>query len=237
MIQKAAIVAAVLSVVSSPAIAQGFTGGTLGVEVDAPTDLDDFGGTTYFLGGEYAINRQFSVAADVSSYRFDNISEDASSGTLHGIYHLSDAASGGVFVGVDRLDEDNSFVYGLEGGTEFQGGYVEGYIAAFDNEDTGAEGSFLGVNGAYALRNGFALTASAATADANGTDVTKFAFGGGYTLQAGPELYAEVGRVTLDDGTDSMEDNYIGLGARINFGAARGTTFDQRSLFEILPQF
>lgn len=235
MIHKAALAAGVLSAISAPALAQGFSGGTLGVEVNAPTDFDDFGGTTYFLGGEYAVTRQFSIGADASSYRFDNIGQDASSATLHGIYHLSSTASAGLFVGVDRFDGDDANLLGLEFGTEFQSGYVEVYAGRMDD---GAEtGNLFGATGAYALQNGFALTGDAARANYDDGDVSKFALGAGYTLQAGPELYAEIGKVSQTDDGVKNDDTYIGLGARINFGAARGTTFDQRSLFEILPQF
>lgn len=235
MFRTAATAAVLMTACATGVLAQGITGGTLGVEVDVPTDFNDFGGTTYFGGLEYGINRSFSIAGDVSSYRFEHLGSDATSATLHGIYHLSDSASVGAFFGQDRVEDGNSNTFGLEGGTEFQGGFVEGYFGK--TEGDAYDGTFFGADAAYSLQNGFALTGSLGAASLDQGDVNKIAIGGGYTLQAGPELYAEVGRISDDTSEASDAETYIGLGARINFGAARGTTFDQRSVFEILPQF
>lgn len=230
------ITAAVLAVVGSGVMAQGITGGTIGVEVTQPTDFDEFVGTNYFGAIEYGINRQFAVSADLSSYRFDSIDEDATSATLHGIYHLSDTASVGAFYGLDRPEDASDVnIFGVEGGTEFMGGQVEGYLGLADND---AETVIYGVDGNYAFTESISFKGGAAFAD-SGDDgsASTFSLGAEYTITGGPSLYAELGNVNLDDGVSDESETFVGIGARINFGAARGTTFGQRSIFEALPQF
>lgn len=234
MITKAAA-AAVLLAVATPVYAQGVTGGTLGVEVNAPTDLSDFGGTTYFGGIEYAINKNFSVAADISSYRFDNLGTDASSATLHGIYHMNDLTSFGLFFGQDKNETETSKVMGVEAGTEFMGGTVEGYVGRA-NSDT-SDATIIGADGFYDWSESIQFTGGAAIANFDLGSTRTVTVGASYTISNGPDLYAEIGSVSVDDGTSTDSDTFIGLGARLNLGAERGTTFDQRSLFEILPQF
>lgn len=233
MFHKAAI-AATLFVVASPLSAQGITGGTIGVEVDAQSDLSDIGGTTYFGGIEYGINRDFSIAADLSSYSFDSISNDVTSATVHGIYHLSDSASVGLFLGQDRNDGATADVYGIEGGTEFMGGTVEGFVGMVDGA---SDATIFGIDGNYDWSDAISFTGSAAFGNYDDGNSSKFSVGASYTIANGPDLYAEIGSATAEAGGVSDSDTFIGIGARINFGAARGTTFDQRSLFEILPQF
>jgi len=230
------IAAAVLAVIGSGAMAQGITGGSIGVEVTQPTDFDDFTGTNYFGAIEYGITRQFAVSADLSSYRFDSIDEDATSATLHGVYHLSDSASVGVFYGQDRREDDSSLnIYGLEGGAEFMGGQVEGYVGMADND---AETLILGADGTYAYNEAISFIGGLAYQD-SGDDgsATTVSLGAEYTISGGPSLYAELGNANVDTGTVEDSETFIGLGARINFGAARGTTFGQRSIFEALPKF
>lgn len=229
MIQKAAFLAAALGVVGSPALAQGFTGGTLGVKATTTDGASDYEGTSYFGGGEYSINRSFGIAADASTYNFDG--DDFSSWTLHGIYHMSNEASVGLFYGMDlgEGNDDAEFV-GLEGGTEFMGGNVEGYVATVIDD---GEGTMFGIDGEYAYTNQIAFTASAGFATADDNDISRFALGGSYTFNSGPQLFAEIGSLSVEDDSET----FLGLGARINFGASRGTTFDQRSFFETVTSF
>lgn len=231
------ITAAVLAVVGSGVMAQGITGGSIGVEVTQPTDLDDFTGTNYFGAIEYGINRQFAVSADISSYRFDSIDEDARSATLHGIYHLSDTASVGAFVGQDMPENGSDItIYGVEGGTEFMGGKVEGYVGIADNDD---DTVIFGVDGTYAFNEAISFVAGAAFSEGNDDiSASTISAGAEYTITGGPALYAEIGNSSSDGlGANDIDETFVGVGARINFGAARGTTFGQRSLFEALPNF
>lgn len=230
------ITAAVLAVAGSGAMAQGITGGSIGVEVTQPTDFDEFVGTNYFGSIEYGINRQFAVSADVSSYRFDSLDEDATSATLHGVFHMSDTASVGAFFGRDKLEDGDAVnIYGIEGGTEFMGGKVEGYLGMADND---AETVIFGVDGTYAFSESISFRGGAAFSD-SGDDTTASTISAGaeYTISGGPSLYAEIGNASVEAGGLDESETFVGIGARINFGAARGTTFGQRSVFEALPKF
>ncbi|MEY1555585.1 porin [Yoonia sp. R2331] len=234
MSHKAVIAAAVLAVVSTPVAAQSLSG-QLGIEYSAPTDGTDFGGTTYSGGLEYSINRQFAVGVDVSGYKLDNIDTSLSSATLHGIYHISDSATAGVFFGRDWIEDANSDVYGIEGGTEFMGGTVGGYIGrADDGTDTV---NLFGLDGAYGLSNGFSVIAEYDRASEGDVSLSQAAIGAQYDLSAGPSVYAKLGNVSGEAGGTSADQTFITIGAEVAFGANRGTTFDQRSLFEILPGF
>ena len=229
MSYKAVLAAAVVSVVSVPVVAQGISGGQLGIEYNAPTDGSDFGGTTYSGGLEYSINRKFAVGVDLSGYKPDNIDTDFTSATVHGIYHLSDTASAGVFVGRDKDDGANVNLYGLEGGTEFMGGTVGGYIGKADGET--ADGTLFGVDGVYALQNGFSVIGDFDSQSIEGNSASQISVGGQYDLNGGPSFYAKVGSVNADGRDDQT---FISIGAEVAFGAKRGTTFDQRSTFESL---
>lgn len=236
MSHKAAIAAAVLAVVGTPAVAQSVTGGELSIEYSVPTDGSDFGGTTYSGGLEVGITRQFALGIDVSGYRPDNIDTDFSSATLHGVYHLSDVASAGLFFGQDYTDGASTNVYGLEGGAEVGNGIVVGgYLGKIDGD--ASDGTLFGVDGAYALQNGFSVVGDFDLADSDGATIRQIALGGEYTMQAGPSLYAKVGNLSAEEGAATSDQTFITLGAEVAFGAKRGTTFDQRSFFEILPGF
>lgn len=234
MFMKAAI-AATLLVVASPLAAQ-VTGGSLGVEYNAPTDGGDLGGTTYSGALEYAINRNFAVSVDLAGYRLDNIDTDAVSGTLHGVYHLNELTSFGVFYGADDLDgADAVSLYGLEAGTEFGQAEIEGYIGQLEgNED---DALIFGFDANYDFSNGFSITGSGGFTDVDDFSLSRVAIGGQYEITGGPQFYAEIGNVSAEfEGFDD-DETFVGVGARLAFGAERGTTFGQRSLFEILPGF
>ena len=235
MARHAAIAAALLMAASTPALAQGITGGQLGIEYAAPVDGSDFGGTTYSGGLEYGINRQFSVAVDASGYLPDNLDTDFSSLTLHGIYHLSDEASVGVFAGRDSVEDASANLYGIEGGMELMGGTVEGYIGQVDGDIDDA--TLFGLSGVYDLRPNISVIGNLDVANTDDTTLSQAAVGAQYQLDGGPAFYAKIGNVTAEFAGDDESQAFIGIGATIAFGAERGTTFDQRSLFEVVPGF
>lgn len=234
MFTKAAFAAALL-VVASPVTAQ-VTGGSLGVEYSAPTDGGDFGGTTYSGALEYAFNRNFALSLDIAGYRLDNISTDATSATVHGIYHLDEMTSFGVFYGADSLgDADALALYGLEAGTEFGDADVEAFIGQVEGVNDDA--LIYGFDANYGFANGFSVIGSGGFTDVDDRSLSRIAIGGQYDLTGGPQFYAEIGNVSAEAGGVEADQAFVGVGARIAFGAERGTTFEQRSLFEILPGF
>jgi len=229
-----AFLAAIAAVVAGPLAAQGISGGQIGIEYMAPVDGSDFGGARYNGGLEYAISRQFAVSADFSSYSLDTFATDPSSLTLHGIYHMNDTASVGAFFGQDTVGSARSQYFGVEGGTEFLGGEVAGYFAKVEGD---SDGTMLGVDGLYAWRDGIGFTGNASLVSVDSDNISRLAVGASYQMAEGPEFYGEIGSLSADSSGVSDSQTFIGLGARINFGAKRGTTFDQRSLFETLPGY
>lgn len=240
MFYKAALTVTSLMVAGTSSFAQGFTGGQLGIEYNAPVDGGDMGGTTYSLGGEYAISRTFAMALDATSYRLDNVETSVSNFTLHGIYHLNEKMSLGAFVGLDRLTDSRNTLYGVEFGTEVQGGLfntgprdISGYIGFADGESS--DSMFAGVGGNQRITDSIDLVADINWAQIDDESTWKGTATAEYHMANGPDFYGNLGVVETSDDPDMQI--FVGIGARISFGAARGTTFDQRSLLESLPSF
>ena len=235
MIYKAALAATVLVAASSPAMAQEITGGELGIEYNAPTNGSDFGGTTYSGGVEMGFMQTFSLSANAAGYKPDNFDTTASNITLHGTYHLSSATSVGGFYAHDSVDGGDVNLFGIEGGTAFMGGDVGGYLGRTTGEDE--NGTLFGVDGSYALRNGFSLLGNADLFNVDGATLSQVSVGAEYQMEVGPQFYAQVGRITGNYDGQSDGVGFFTVGAKVAFGASRGTTFTNRSIFEVLPGF
>ena len=227
--------AVVLAAVASPVVAQGITGGSLGIEWGAPTDLETLGSTTYRSAVEYSFNHNMGISADLSGYSFNSTEDNGTSLTLHGIYHLSDSASAGVFVGADSANGTGNPVYGIEAGSEILEGHVEGYVGLLDSDNAA---TLFGISGEYDVINGFAAIGSFDLSSSDdGDGVNRFAIGTEYTMVNGPSFFAEVGQTNLDTSGVSSSATFIGVGAKVAFGAGRGTTFGPRSAFETTSGF
>jgi hypothetical protein len=226
------LAAAVLAVAAGTAQAQsfGFTGGEISAEALAYSDGGDIGSTAYSGALEFGITRNISVAVDLGFYGLQTLDLQADTATIHGIYQMSDSVSLGAFYGRDTLEGDEATVIGLEGGTEFAGVAVEGYFARLDG--AGDNATLLGVSGEYGFSDSMAALGSFNIADLGDASSNRLAIGGQYTIASGPDLWAEIGTMKIDDGATVSNDMFISIGARIEFGAARGTTFGRRSLFE-----
>jgi hypothetical protein len=224
--------AAVLGAATGSAQAQGFgfSGGEISAEALAYSDGDDIGSTAYSGALEFSINRNISVAVDLGFYGLQTLDLQADTATIHGIYQLSDTVSLGAFYGRDQLEGDDATVIGIEGGTELGGAAVEGYFAQLDG--TADNATLLGVSGEYGITDSISAVASFNIADLGDESSNRLAVGGQYAIASGPELWAELGTMKIDDGISTSSDTFISVGARIEFGAARGTTFGRRSLFE-----
>ncbi|MFQ3253386.1 MAG: hypothetical protein ACI9U6_001681 [Loktanella salsilacus] len=232
MINRAVPVAILLATLPLSAFAQGITGGDLGIEYNAPLDGSDFGGTTYSGGVEYGFMRTFSMSVNAAAYKPDNISTTATNVTLHGTYQLSSAASVGGFYGYDSIDGEGLNLFGIEGGTEFMGGDVGAYIGRAEDD-----GTIFGIDGSYDLRSGFSVIGNVDLIDVDDARLTQASIGAEYQMAAGPQFYTQIGRITGDVGDDSDSVGFFTIGAKVAFGAARGTTFDNRSIFEVIPGF
>ena len=233
-----AALAAVLLAAASPLAAQGITGGQLGIEYDAPIDGSDLGGTTYHGGLEYAFNRAFTASVNVAGYRLDNIDTSAGNVTLHGTYALDSAASVGLFVSRDSLDDTDAdaMLYGIEGGTEaYPGLTAGGYIGAVNGDDY--DGTIVGIEGDYGLTPNVSLVGDADLITGDGVDIGQIALGASYAIASGPTFTAKIGQARIDDGTTDDSFAFISVGVDVAFGNQRGTTFDTRSIFDVLPGF
>lgn len=236
MIKTAATAAAILvAASSSAAMAQGITGGELGIEYNAPLNGSDFGGTTYSGGLEYGFMDMFSVSGNIAAYKFDNLGTDASNITLHGTYFLSSTTAVGAFYGHDDLEGDNAHLYGIEGRMDLFGTDVGGYLGKVDGD--GDSGTILGLDGSYALRSGFSIIGNLDLVDADDDTLSQIAAGVEYQMMSGPEFYAQIGHAELDSSLGSESAGFVTVGAKVAFGQNRGTTFDNRSLLEAVPGF
>jgi len=99
------------------------------------------------------------------------------------------------------------------------------------------DGSMFGLDGAYGWRDGISFIGNAGVVSVDDASVRRFAIGGAYAMAEGPEFYGEIGSLSSENSGVSDNQAFIGLGARINFGAQRGTTFKERSVFEVLQGF
>lgn len=228
--------ASAVALTAAPVLAGEFTGGDIDLSYSAFTDDTDYAKAQLDGSFEYGINRSFGVQVDGAAAAFGFIDETGSNVTLHGIWHTGTAGSAGIFVGSDRIDGESTEFYGLEYGMDVGGGFgVEGY-AAFA-EDHGEDGALYGIKGEYAFANtGFSVAGTLDYLDLDsGISATKLGVTGNYALSPTGSIYAEVGNVNLDIGPIDDNEAYVGVGARIHFGAARGATFDRRGLIQLLP--
>lgn len=230
MFYKAVCAAIGLAAISSSVSAQGITGGELTIDGYSFRSGNNESALNYSGALEYGINRNFSVAGDVALYDFDILDDSLFNVTLHGIYHVNDQSSVGVLVGNDNIDGDNTIFYGLEGGFEANQFTAEGYFALYDDSD---DSIVVGINGGYQFTDTISAIGSLGYGDVSNNDVTRISAGAEYQFQGGPSLYAEIGNVDRDDDNST----FIGLGAKVEFGAARGTTFDRRGISPTLLPF
>ncbi len=225
MFYKAAIAATVLSVVSTPLFAQEFVGGELGIEYNRSVDDGDVDGVSYNAAAEMGINRNIGFGLDVDKFDVSGGGSDPRL-TLHGIYHVNERASVGAFYAQSPgVDLDNAS-FGIEGGMALWGGDVGAYLGQqqVGDEDVMIFGlsSKTPISGQFAAFTDFDLVGDSDVA------LSTSEIGVTYQMQNGPEFYGQYGRATGTVGSASASADYFGLGARITFGAARGTTFEGR---------
>ncbi len=225
MLFKLVLTAVSLTALSTSAMAQGFSGGELTIDAYGFRDGGDSTVVNYSGALEYSINRNFSIAGNISIYDLSLLSDNVTNFTLHGIYHLNDQMSFGGFYGEDSINGNGASFLGAEGGAEFGQFEVEGYFALYDNAD---DTTVIGVSGEYQITDTVSAIADLGSGDIGADNYTRISAGAEYNFARGPSVYAELGNVN-GGGTDS---GYIGLGASLEFGAARGTTFDRRGVFE-----
>ncbi len=235
MLYKTIMAAGIVAAGTSMVQAQGFSGGTLGIDYENYSDNDQLGSVNYFGGLEYAITNSISFGANIATYSFEDVDGNNWNYTLHGIYDVGNGIVAGGYLGQDRYDDGELTNYGVEGKMGFGAATAEAYLGRGEDDDDTA--TYFGVSGNYPIASGFGVMASydLVSLDDADLDTSKIAIGGEYVLDSGPSFYATVGRAYFTAGDVDTDENFIGVGAKINFGAGNGTTFGTRSLYDIVP--
>ncbi len=226
--------AAALFALSAPAtLAQQVTGGSLTLSHSAFTDDGDFAKTS--LGGsvELGFSREFGLQADVGLNRLNAADETATNLVLHGIYHLSEDTSAGLFLGLDHIDGESQSFVGLEFGHQSGRTGFEGYLGRA--EDSGVSGTMLGLSTRYAVTEGAGIGLSVDRGEVEDVRLTRYSLNGDIAVAPNMTIFGEVGTLHGSVPGASDSEGYVKLGGKITFGAKRGTTFGQRSLLNVLP--
>lgn len=219
------------AVFGQSALAGNVTGGSVGFDYSAFTE--DSAGTleksTLSSSLEYGFDRTFAIQGDLSLTHFGLSEYDAGNLTLHGIYHFNESTSLGAFIGRDTIENEGLTFYGLEAGHEV--GQISGETYIAYAEDSGVDGTLFGLAGMYDVNDAFGLGVSYDRLDVEDLDADRITLEAEYRLQ-GFVISAEFGQAEIG-GLGS--ENFFGIGARMTFGAKRGSTFGQRGLIDVLP--
>lgn len=224
---------AALALGATTAQAVEVTGGSVGLSYSAfadETDLNQWG-----LEGsmELGFNRNLSLQIDAAYRDFDFTNIDSTLLGLHGIYHMNEATSLGVFYTLEDIEGEEADIYGLEAGYEVQQWQFEGYIANVDT-DLG-DATLGGIKARYEMQEGFGLTGSYERSDDDTGDLSRFAIRLDRDVSVNTNLFLEVGSAKAEAGGVKISEPFVGLGGEIAFGADRGTTFEQRGLTRLIP--
>jgi len=215
------------------AFAAEVTGGNLEIRHSAFTDQTSLSSTSFTGSMEVGFTRAFALQFDLGMYKLNAINETGRNAAIHAVYHVNETASLGFFLGNDDI-AGSANIYGIEGGFELPGVDVELYLA--DETDSGASATLFGVDLHHDFGNNFGITGTLDRADfGSGVDLTRLKIGVNYDLSPTSEIYGELGSLNASAMGLSGSEAFVGIGARINFGAARGTTFKRRGLLELIP--
>jgi hypothetical protein len=216
---------------SQSAVAGEVTGGAIGFDYSAFSDdsVVTIDKQTLWGSVEYGFSRDFSVQGDLAFAKFGATDLDANNVTLHGIYHLDDATSFGAFIGRDKVESEGLTFYGAEAGSEFGAFDGEAYLAYAD--DSGEDGTLFGLSGMYNATEAFGFGMDYYRLDVGSDDISTVALTTEYRMER-LVLSAEVGQA---DANGVGSESYFGFGARMTFGADRGTTFARRGLVNFVP--
>lgn len=220
--------------ISQAAHAVEVTGGSVGLSYSAFVDETDFNHLGIEGSVELGWTRNWATQFDLAHDRFDASGVDTITYGVHGIYHMNDATSFGLFYSVEDGDGDSIDIFGLEAGHEFSNWDVEGYLGRAD--DGAADADMYGVMGRTELENGFGFAAEYRVVDfGNGVDIERLSVSLDRDVSANTNLYLEVGTSRLNVLGVSGSEPFIGVGGTYRFGAERGATFGVRNVLGILP--
>ncbi len=223
---------AVILASATAGLAQGFSGAELGIDYSSVPDVTDLRGFSYYGSAEVAIFRGLSFALDATAYDFELGDIDITNFTAHAIYQVDPAVSLGFFIGQDIVDGDKNGMFGGEVLYDYVTGTIEGYLGSASNLD-GKDAKIYGASATYDMTGGFSFGADLDAFRGDGFSSSAFEIGGFYTMLDGPKFGATIGKLNLQEFGNKSEF-YFGFEASIAVGPNRGTTFERRSLFEVL---
>ena len=224
---------AALALGATAAQAVEVTGGSVGLSYSAFADETDFNRLGLEGSMELGFSRNLGLQIDTAYHDFDFFDINSTLLGLHGIYHVNDATSLGVFYTREESEGEEADIFGLEAGYEVQEWEFEGYIANIDTD--AGDATLGGIKARYEMVEGFGLTGSYDRGEEDGGDVSRFAIRLDRDVSANTNLFLEVGSAKAEVGGFSNSEPFVGLGGKINFGADRGTTFDQRGTARLIP--
>lgn len=223
------IFAAVGLVLAGSAAQAEMTGGQ--VKLSQSGFTDDFSVAKTNISGsvELAFGPQFGMQIDLGVNLLNFADETATNFVTHGTYKLGDTTALGAFYGMDAVNGGRTDVYGFEAAQNFGTGGVQGYLG--HAEDGNGSGTVLGVSGGMVMGNGVGLGASLDRGTFDDFSLTRYGVRGSFGLGESSKMFAELGALNTDDGSET----YAKIGATYNFGANSGLMFGDRSLFNLLP--
>lgn len=230
------LISTLLILTASTTAAQAFevTGGEVELAYSAFTDDSDFAKTALQGAVELGFNQRFGMQIDLGLHGFNGISDTATNLTLHGLYHVSDQTSIGLFYGQERLDGESVSLLGFEAGQEAAKFDGEVFVAIGEEEDLTVR--LMGLSGRYAVSDKFGLGGSLQRADLEGgLDITRLGVKADMALGQSTSAFIEVGSLSGSIDGSSGSETFVGIGADLKFGAARGATFGKRGLFQMIP--
>ena len=229
IISKIAVMAGALFA-AAPTFAQELRGGSLTFGHSAFVRDTSVSKTSLDGQVEVGFGRSIGLQLDLGISHLNSIGEGSTNATLHGIYHVSDQTSLGLFVGADRLSGQSLDFVGFEVGQEAAKFDIETYIAY--GEDSGIDGTIAGFSGRYSVSDSFGIGGSVERGDIGGVGLTRFGLKGDYAATPNIALVAEVGAF---DAPGTSTEAFVGLGGKFTFGNERGTTFGKRGVVNLIP--
>ncbi|WP_284325128.1 hypothetical protein [Cypionkella aquatica] len=221
---------ATLALILAASTAQAeITGGQ--VKLSQSGFTDDFSVAKTNISGslELGFGERFGMQMDLGVNLLNFADETAINYVTHGTYKLSDSTALGAFIGMDSVNGGSTSIYGIEAAQNFGTGGVQGYVA--HAQDGNGNGNALGVSGGMVMGNGVGIGASLDHGSFDGTSLTRYGLRGSFGLGESSKMYAELGALNTDVGSET----YAKIGASYNFGSNSGLMFGDRSLFNLLP--
>lgn len=230
------VILTLLVLAAAPTAVQAFdlTGGEVKLGYSTLTGDGDFAKTSLQGALEMGFTPRFGMQVDLGLNAFSGIGKTATTATLHGIYHLTEKTSLGLFYDQDHLSGENVGFYGFEAGQNAANFDGEAFVAV--GEDGGISTRLIGVSGRYTLSDTFGLGGSLQRANLeDGVAITRLGVKADMELGQAAGAFVELG--TLSGGLDgaSGSETFVGIGANFKFGAGHGVTFGKRGVFELLP--